>query len=77
MITILQQTGTHTLALEKTAGQWWLELINRASGATRIITFGRKDKAQAFFARTPMDQVIRIYDGLNVKETPMYKAGVM
>ena len=77
MQTILQQDDKHTLALEKTAGQWWLELINRASGATRIITFGRKDKAQAFFDRMAMPDIVRVYDKLNVKETPMYKAGVM
>lgn len=77
MQTILNQTDTHTLALEKTAGKWWLELITRATGHTRIIHFGQKAKAEGFCARMEMPDIIRIYDKLNVKETPMYKAGVM
>ncbi len=77
MQTILQQTEKHTLTLEKVSGKWWLELIDRASGHTRIINMSNRTKAKAFFDRMTMPEIIRVYDKLNVKETPMYKAGVM
>lgn len=73
----LKETSEYKLTLEKTAGQWWLELINRATGKTRIMYFGRKDKALGFFNRMEMPDIIRMYDKLNVPESPMYKAGVM
>ena len=77
MQTILQQTENHTLTLEKVSGQWWLELIDRASGNVRIIYFGSKAKAEGMFNRMSMPEIIRIYDGLNVPVSPMYKKGVM
>ena len=67
----------HTITLEKVSGQWWLELVNRASGHSRIIYFNNKAKAQAFCAGMDMPDIVRMYDKLNVKETPMYKAGAI
>lgn len=74
--TILNQNETYTLALEKVSGQWWLELIERATGHVQIMYFGNKVKAVAMFDRMSMADTKRIYDKLNVKSSPMYKAGV-
>jgi len=72
----LKQNDLYTLALEKISGQWWLEVIERASGKAKIIRFGQKAKALAFFDRMDFPDILRICDKLNVKWEAMYKAGV-
>jgi hypothetical protein len=77
MIEILNQNETHTLVFEKIGAEWWLKLIDRATGKVRIITFGQKIKGKAFFKKMTMPDIIRAYNTLKVAEKPMYKAGVM
>jgi len=73
----IKQNDLYTLALERVSGQSWLELIERASGKVKIIRFGQKAKALAFFDRMDFPDILRICDKLNVKWEAMYKAGVM
>lgn len=71
------ETAAHMLHTEKVAGQWWVELIDRASGKVRIVYFNRKDQALALFKGMSMPDIIRVYDNMRVPESPMYKAGVI
>lgn len=70
---ILLKEGTHALTLEKTAGQWWLELQNLPKGTTRILYFKRKDQALALFKNMKMPEVIRVFNQINPPTLKMYK----
>ena len=72
----LQESATHKLTLEKTAGQWWLEVIDRASGITSILYFNRKDKAQAFFKGMTLPEIVAMLPKLRPEVCKMYKEGV-
>lgn len=77
MQTTLNANTTHKLTLEKTAGQWWLECIERATGMTRIAYFNRKDKAVAFCKGMTMPDIVRVFkDVLKIEPVKMYKEGV-
>ena len=69
----LLQDGENALTLEKTAGQWWLELRHLPSGNTRILYFNRKDQAQALFKGMRMADVMRVFDTINPPVLKMYK----
>ena len=70
-------TDSHKLTLEKTSGQWWLELIDRATGMTQIVYFARKDKAKAFCKGMSIPDCIRVFsDVLKIEPIKMYKEGV-
>ena len=77
MQTVLNESKTHKLTLEKTAGQWWLELIERATGLTRIVYFKRKDKALAFCDRMTMPGIVRVFiEVLKIEPVKMYKENI-
>ena len=76
MTQTLNETRDHLLTLEKVQGQWWLELVTRATGQAQIMYFERKDKALAFFDRMPMPEIVRMVSKLNVPSVPMYKEGI-
>jgi hypothetical protein len=73
----LAQSPEYTLTLEKTAGQWWLELVDRATGRVQIIYFTNKQKAKAFFDRMELSEVKAFCDHLKVPVVAMYKPNVM
>lgn len=71
-MTILEQNDTFTLALDNIKhGEWWLELIDRASGNVKILVAPNKDK----FNGVKLSHAIRWMD--NQEWVPMYKKGVM
>ena len=73
----IAETPAHMLRAERIKSQWWIELIDRASGHVRIVYFNRKDQALAMFDGMTMTEVIKAYDEMGVSEAPMYKAGVI
>ena len=77
MQTVLTENEDHKLTLEKTAGQWRLELIERKTGLTRICYFNRKDQAQAFCKGMALPDIKRLFEQvLKIEPVKMYKEGV-
>ncbi len=71
-MTILDQNDTFTLALDNIKrGEWWLELIDRASGKVKILVAANKDK----FNGVKLSHAIRWTERL--EWVPMYKKGIM
>lgn len=71
-MTILEQNDTYTLALDYIKrGEWWLELIDRASGNVKIMVATRKDK----FNGVTLAHAIRWTE--RIEWMPMYKKGIM
>ncbi len=71
-MTILEQNDTYTLALDNIKrGEWWLELIDRASGQVKILTSKRKD----MFDGVTLAHATRWTE--RIEWMPMYKKGVV
>ena len=69
---ILDQNDTYTLALDHIGhGEYWLELIDRASGNVKIMIAARKDK----FDGVTLSHALRWMD--RIEWVPMYKKGIM
>ena len=73
----LGMDNNYLLRAEKTAGKWWLELIERATGLTWIIYCDTKKHAQACFKGMTMDECRAWCERLKVQPVKMYKAGVL
>jgi len=68
----LDQNDIYTLALDNIShGEWWLELIERSSGNTKILIGKNKD----IFNGVTLSHAIRWMD--KIEWVPMYKKGIM
>lgn len=67
----LEQNDEYTLNLEYVRREWWLELIERATGKVKILTSKRKN----MFAGVTIAYALRWTERQEWR--PMYKAGVM
>ncbi len=69
--------NTHAIIIERIAGNTWLELVDRASGSSRIMMFKSRAKAIEFIRDMTIDAIIQLFDRLRIESTPMYKKGVI
>lgn len=71
-MTILDQNDQFTLAMDNIKrGEWWLELIDRATGNVKILVASNKDK----FNGVTLAHATRWMN--HIEWVPMYKKGVM
>lgn len=71
----LDQNKNFTLRAEKVQGEWWLELIERATGLTYIIYCDTKQHAIEFFKGMNLAECYDWMIRAEVKPLKMYKEG--